>query len=93
MTADAATWEHLIVYLEADAQQQEPFLQQTWPGECFPKFAAQALIPPLDYSGQQGWELVSIQPVVVGDKGDILINDGRSGAWTSTYLCVFKRPK
>ena len=46
--------------------------------------------------GQQGWELVSIQPVIVGGNGDILITDrtqGYNGRWTSTYLCTFKRPK
>jgi hypothetical protein len=50
----------------------------------------------LDYYGQQGWELVSIQPVIPGEQGEILITDQRSGwsgGWTFTYHCVFKRPK
>jgi len=96
MAADLVTWEHLVVYLEADAQQQASFLEQKWPGQTFPIYAAQALMPRLDSYGQDGWELVSIQPVIVGDNGDILINDRRDawgGRWTSTYLCVFKRPK
>ncbi len=96
MAADRATWEHLVVYLEADAQKHMAFLQEKWPGHHFPMYAAQALMPQLDYYGQHGWELVSVQPVIVGENGDILIDDRRegwSGSWTSTYLCVFKRPK
>ncbi len=96
MAAEVVTWEHLVVYLEADARQHAAFLQQMWPGERFPKYAAQSLMPQLDYYGQQGWELVSIQPVIEGSNGDILITDrteGLAGRWTNTYLCVFKRPK
>jgi hypothetical protein len=96
MAADVATWEHLVLYLEADAEKQAAFLQKRWPGHQFPMYAAQSLMPKLDQYGDQGWELVSIQPVIVGDNGDILITDRRdawSGSWTFTYLCVFKRPK
>lgn len=96
MAAYPVSWEHLVLYLEADAKEQASFLQQIWPGQKFPRYAAQALMPQLDAYGQQGWELVSIEPVVVGHNGDILINDrteGLTGVWTNTYLCVFKRPK
>ncbi len=53
-------------------------------------------MPQLDYYGRQGWELVSIQPVIVGKNRDILITDrtdNHSGRWTYTYLCVFKKPR
>jgi hypothetical protein len=96
MAADVVAWEHLVLYLEADAEKQAAFLQQRWPGRHFPMYAAQSLMPKLDHYGEQGWELVSIQPVIVGDNGDILITDrtdGWSGRWAFTYLCVFKRPK
>jgi hypothetical protein len=96
MAANVIIWEHLIAYLEADAQKQRTFLQQRWPGKQFPVSAAEALMPLLDGYGQEGWELVSMQPVIVGENGDILINDRRdgwTGRWTSTYLCAFKRPK
>ena len=91
MAADAVAWEHLIVYLKANAQRQASFLQQKWPGQQFPKYAAQALMPELDSFGQRGWELVSIQPVEVGNNGDIAIHR-QSNNWIFTYLCVFKRP-
>lgn len=94
MAAYPAVWEHLVVYLEAVAQQQAAFLQQKWPGQHFPMYAAQALMPQLDFYGQQGWELVSIQPVIVGANGDIMIHNPHAGyadRWTFAYLCVFKR--
>ena len=93
MAANVVTWEHLVAYLVADARQQAPFLQQMWPGRQFPKYAALSLMPQLDYYGQQGWELVSIQPVDVGSNGDILIHAGQAISYSYTYLCVFKRQK
>ena len=49
------------------------FLQQfcAWTANSY--VCCQALTPQLDEYGQQGWELVSIQPVIVGEDGDILI--------------------
>ncbi len=91
MNASPVTWEHLVVYLEADAQQQMLILQHKWPGQTFPPYAAQALMPLLDFFGQQGWELVSIQPVIVEDNGDVMVH-GSYGRGTHVYLCVFKRP-
>ena len=51
-----------------------------------------AVLPQLEVYGQQGWELVAIQPVVVGKHGNVLITGaGTMGTWTSQYLCTFKR--
>ena len=51
------------------------------------------MIPQLNALGEQGWELLHMQPVWAGDKRDLMITD-TSGmrTWTSTYFCVFKRP-
>jgi hypothetical protein len=85
-------WEHLIVLLEANAEKQQTYLEQKWPGRQFPPYTPQALIPRLDYYGDQGWELVAMQPVIMGDNGDILITtDFRH--WSNQYLCTFKRRK
>lgn len=96
MSSPFTTWEHLVIYLAADAQQEQQFLHDKWPGREFPKYAAQALMPKLDQLGEQGWELVSCEPVIVGMNGDILITDRQeawTGRWTNQYLCIFKRPK
>ena len=53
------------------------------------------MMPRLDAYGKDGWELVHMQPVVVGKNADVLaIDSGRGMAsWTSSYFCVFKRPE
>ncbi|HEY7124695.1 MAG TPA: hypothetical protein VH540_12140 [Ktedonobacterales bacterium] len=86
-------WEHLVIYLTADAEQEMQFLQHKWPGTQFPKYAAQALMPKLDMLGAQGWELVSCEPVIVGMNGDIQIGNASMNHWTALYLCIFKRPR
>jgi hypothetical protein len=35
-----------------------------------------------------------MQPAQVGNKGDVLMFNGNNNrVWSSTYFCVFKRPK
>jgi hypothetical protein len=83
-------WEAYITVLVADADQQADFLTSTWPEIAFPRYAVQALIPQLDAIGAQGWEPVSIQPVLLGENGDVLVA-GRYQAFARQYLCLFKR--
>jgi len=93
----AEQWEHLVVTMFADAKAQEEFLRRTWPGEKFGPWSPQALIPLLDRFGDEGWELVSLVPVFMGKKGDMLVTaEGPVGVqriWTNQYLCAFKRRK
>ncbi len=86
-------WEHLIVTLQANAEEQHIYLRQTWPEQTFPIYTHEALIPQLDAFGADGWELVTLEPVVLGSKGDIMVAAVDHNHWTSTYLCTFKRPK
>jgi hypothetical protein len=84
----------MMVTLMADAYQQLEYMQQRWPGQQFPPYSPSALIPQLDAIGREGWELVSIQPVIMGKNGDIAIGitgTSRGSAWTYQYLCTFKR--
>jgi hypothetical protein len=78
-------WEHLVITLEAIG---------TWgQGEDL-KYHPQALVHQLDAYGQQGWELVSAQPVVLGPQGDVTyVDESMERRWTHTYLCFFKRRK
>ncbi len=88
-------WEYLTLTLEADAVREEDYLRKyrDWK-DRIPDFAVEALMPRLNALGEQGWELVSLEPVMVGNRGDVLITDGSgSRSWTSKYLAVFKRPK
>lgn len=89
-------WEYLTTFLKADARQEEDFLRgmRDWKSGI-PPYAPEALIPRLNALGEQGWELVHMEPVRVGDNHDVLVLDSGSGTrqWTSNYFCVFKRPK
>lgn len=89
-------WEYLTIFLEADAEREADFLSQMrdWKSGI-PNYAPEALIPRMNALGEQGWELVHMQPAQVGQKNDILVHDSGSGAriWTNKYFAVFKRPK
>ncbi len=89
-------WEYLTRFVEADAKSKDSaaFLKQyrpTWKNP--PSFTPEAMMPELDALGDQGWELVHMEPVAkVGKKGDVYFQGGDS-EWSNTYFCVFKRRK
>jgi hypothetical protein len=94
MNAFHESWEHLIIVLEADASKHARFLRQRWPNRQFPPYSPEALIPELNEISKDGWELVALQPVIIGYNGDIQVVGEASlgfGKWTRTYLCTFKR--
>jgi hypothetical protein len=87
-------WEYLTIFVQADAKREAVFLEQfrDWK-EGIPQYTPEAMIPQLNVLGDQGWELVHMQPTYVGDKRDVLMVDNSGSRWwTSYYFCVFKRP-
>jgi hypothetical protein len=53
------------------------------------------MVPELDSLGRDGWELVHMEPVIVGNNADVCIGSTEQTSvrpWTNTYFCVFKRP-
>jgi len=80
--------------LYADAERQREFVEQRWPQRHLPKYAPEAMIPELNELGEQGWELVHMEPVGgVGKKGDVSFTRGYGTmrVWSNAYSCVFKR--
>ena len=88
-------WEYLTTVVEANATKRETrsFLKARFPGRHrMPRFAPESLMLELDKYGQEGWELVHMEPVArVGGKGDILFPASGAPRWTRSYFCVFKR--
>ncbi len=88
-------WEYDTEILRADATQGEgkAYIERRWPEWKAPKFAVQSLIPELNRRGRDGWKLVSMEPVYVGDKGDVKlpVADQGAGMWTNAYLVVWQR--
>jgi hypothetical protein len=89
-------WEYLTTYLYADIEKKgaREFIRQRWPNWTKPpKFAPPAMIPELNTFGEEGWELVYMQPVAgIGDNGDVYF-PGESYRYSNAYFCVFKRQK
>lgn len=88
-------WEYLTRFFWASAQDKEHFLRQRWPDwRNVPKYAPEALIPDLNDLGKDGWELVHMEPVVVGKNYDVGVHfatGGNADVWSNIYFCAFKR--
>lgn len=90
-------WEYLPMFIRAEAKGKEmkAFLadQVAETDERPRRFLPQAAIPELNTLGEQGWELLHMEPVAgVGRKGDVLF-DGIGVRWSNIYFCVFKRQR
>lgn len=87
-------WEYLTTFLEAKANNRDVknYIKETFDKKA-KKHSPEAMIPDLNKLGEEGWELITMEPVAdVGGKEDILIA-GEGRKWTSTFFCVFKRRK
>ena len=87
-------WEYLSTILEADADDGDvrDYMERYWHGEKRPRHSPEALVPALDELGEQGWELVSLQAVLLGRNHDIDWNHA-SSLFSHTYMAAFKRRK
>jgi hypothetical protein len=89
-------WEYYTTFLNAEVNTQKRELINMFPDiYTAPKYDPRAMIPELDSLGQDGWELVHMEPVIVGNNADVCVGTTESTTarpWTNTYFCVFKRP-
>lgn len=85
-------WEYLTLFLEAKvSKDQKEALKRQFPNQNIGRYAPQAMIPELNQLGEDGWEVVHMEPVAkVGGNGDILFS---AAEWSHHYFCVLKRPK
>ncbi|HML23439.1 MAG TPA: hypothetical protein PKD09_17420 [Aggregatilinea sp.] len=89
-------WEYYSTFMWADVNKDKRDFLAMFPGEAdIPKYHPKAMIPELDSMGQDGWELVHMQPVIVGNNYDVCVGSTDQTSqrpWTNAYFCVFKRP-
>ena len=88
-------WEYMTRFVAANIETDdvERFLEQSWPHQSqLPKYSPQAMIPELNMWGEQGWEIIHMQPVWIGKNHDVH-NYGYSRDYTNVYFCVMKRQK
>ena len=83
-------WEYFTTFIEAQMEQIDP-VEMVIPQGEHPKYSPYALMPELNRLGDKGWELVHMQPVIIGRNHDVLLHDNSTRYWTSCYFCVFKR--
>lgn len=87
-------WEYMPTYIEANADKKDirNFLREKTGVKRPPRYMVEAVMPELNKFGEQGWELVHMEPVQkVRKKGDVLFASGYR--WSNVYFCVFKRRK
>jgi hypothetical protein len=89
-------WEYFTTFLTAEVNTQKRELIDMFQDvNTAPKYDPRALIPELDSLGRDGWELVHMQPAIVGNNADVCVGSTEQTSvrpWTNTYFCVFKRP-
>jgi len=87
-------WEYFTTFIEASVNKEtKEYLKERLPNKKnLPKFSPESMMPELDKLGDEGWELVHMEPVAkVGGNGDILFEG--APRWSNRYFCVFKRQK
>lgn len=86
-------WEYFSVHLEADMHNAALTASPDIPGGQHARDSPLSLIPQLNSFGAEGWELVAIHPLKVGNNEDFQYPNGASGNWGKHYFCTFKRRK
>jgi hypothetical protein len=97
--ATVEQWEYFSETVSADAnvEPQRSFLKNRWPSWLPPIYAVQSLIPRMNALGQEGWELVHMEPIPgLGANGDVgypLSGQVTMAGWvySHAYFCVYKR--
>jgi hypothetical protein len=91
-------WEYTSVFVHAhiDNDGAREYIKERWPQwKGIQKYSPETIIPELDNFGREGWELVNMEPVIVGGNHDIafLSGVGAPAQWSNIYFCAFKRKK
>lgn len=90
-------WEYMTILISSDAKERgaHEWFKQTFPADKPDprRYDPRFLKRKLDQWGEQGWEVIHIQPVYAGMNRDILVGFGDRLEWTCEYFCVMKRKK
>lgn len=87
-------WEYWTCFLSANAQDRKDFFSKNFPEwKNVPKFAPQAMMPDLNILGENGWELMHMEPVSVGNNMDVMTHttSGRDHKiWSNVYFYALR---
>ena len=84
-------WEYYTTFIEAQMATADVSHETMIPAGNHPKFSPYATMPELNRLGEKGWELVTMQPVIIGKNHDVMVHPNNITVWASSYFCVFKR--
>mgnify|MGYP000211829246 CR=1 FL=1 len=84
-------WEYFTTTLSSSVEDTPIPVRDDIPTGEHEKYSPYVLIPQLNHHGDQGWELVSIEPVSIGRNGDVVRPDAHAAKWGRDYFCCFKR--
>lgn len=84
-------WEYFTTFIEANMANEGVSYNDEIPPGDHPKYSPYALIPELNTLGQKGWELIHMEPVIIGRNHDVGRPDASTMKWGRHYFCVFKR--
>lgn len=83
-------WEYMTLFIEAKAENVRDHLAEL-DVENPPRNTPLSMMPQLNALGNKGWELIHMEPVIVGRNHDILLHSADHRCWTSNYFAVLKR--
>ncbi len=89
-------WEYMAntVYADTESAGVKEALKARWPHFEPLRYSPVALVPLMDRWGEEGWELVHMEPVAdLGRTGNVGFPMGGMGGmrWSNYYFCVLKR--
>ncbi len=88
-------WEYLTCFMFAhiDNKGAREYMRLNWPDHEPAKYSPETMIPELNMLGEEGWELVHMEPIgSVGKNDDVgFVAGDAMPRWSNSYFCVFKR--
>ena len=87
-----------FIWANIENKDAKQYLDNTFPNwQKPPKFTPETMVPQLNRMGENGWELMHMEPIAaVGNNADVGFSRGGQApgyAWSNVYFCVFKRKK
>jgi hypothetical protein len=83
----------MFVYANIENEGVREDLKKRWPNWKPPKYAPQAMMHELNARGEEGWELVHMEPVAEVGTNAVVYFTGTQNLYGNAYFCVFKRRK
>ena len=92
--ADQEKWEYTstILFANVDNEGAKEYIKNRWPKwTTVRQFSPETIIPELDKFGNEGWELMHMEPVAIQDENMSIAFSGTQRIVSSAQFCVVNR--